>query len=145
MKKTESFIRVDYWPHEHARRAYAKGFFIEAIQVLHGCVERQLRELIFLSASGQGSHEDYDSAIDSMFELPLHVVVKVLFIQKALSKTLRDRLMSFNKARNAIVHKIYFDSSRAGWQGLPKAQYDKAFHDGLALIEVLEEKIHEFV
>jgi len=140
-KKKETFIRIDYLPYKHAEKAYSDGYFIEAIQVIHGCIERQLRELIFAQGTHR-PHENFDLAIDFMFEVPFNIAVKILFIQKAISKKLRDRLVDFNKARNGIIHKIYFDNSSGSWQGFPKSQYDRAYKDGLELITILEDMVH---
>jgi hypothetical protein len=35
-------------PIEHAKKAYSEGYFLEAIQVVHGFLELQMRELIYL-------------------------------------------------------------------------------------------------
>jgi hypothetical protein len=143
-RKRESYIQIGYWPYDHAKKAYADGYFIEAIQVIHGCIERQLRELIFLQRAKPGPHENFDLAYDSMLEIPLNLAVKILFIQKVISNKIRDRLITFNKARNNIIHKIYFDKASGNWHGYPKAQYDRAFNDGLKLIILLEDKVHTF-
>jgi len=139
-KEKEIFIRVDYIPDKHAKKAYSKGYFIEAIQVIHGCIERQLRELIFAQGNSK-PHENFDLAVDSMYEVSFNTAVKVLFIQKAISKKIRDRLLNFNKTRNGIIHKIYFDTASSSWKGFPKSQYDSAYKDGLELITMLEDMV----
>ena len=40
MKKME-YIRIRDWPPDHAYEAYKRGYFVEAIQVLHGYIENQ--------------------------------------------------------------------------------------------------------
>lgn len=138
--KKEIFLRIDYLPFEHAEKANSDGYFIEAIQVIHGCIERQLRELIFAQGTHK-PHENFDLAYDSMLEIPFNTAVKILFIQKTILKKTRDKLLGFNKIRNGIVHKIYYDKAN-GWQGFPKSQYDRAYKDGLELITILEDMIH---
>jgi hypothetical protein len=141
-KKKETYIHIDYFPYDYAKKAYDDGYFIEAIQVIHGCIERQLCELIFHNRSTPGPHANFDLAYDLMLEVSLNVAVKVLFIQKVLSQKERDNILNFNKTRNNIIHKIYFDTSNGAWQGYPKSQYDKAFDDGLKLMVFLEDKVH---
>jgi hypothetical protein len=144
-KEKEICIQIDYWPYAHAQKAYDDGYYIEAIQVIHGCIERQLRELIFNNRSNPGPHDNFDLAYDLMLEVPLNIAVKVLFMQQVLSQVERDRLLAFNKTRNNIIHKIFFDTSNGGWHGYPKTQYDKAFKDGLKLMIILEDKVHKLV
>jgi len=143
-KKIEHNIKIDYWPSEHANKAYDDGYYIEAIQVVHACIERQLREMLFLTRRKPGPHENFDLAYDLMLEIPFNTAVKVLFIQKTISQRVRDRLLAFNKTRNNIIHKIFFDASSGDWQGYPKAQYDRAFKDGLKLMNLLEDKVHTY-
>lgn len=142
-KKKDTFIQVDYYLFYHAKRAYADGYFIEAIQVIHGCIERQVRELIFDNRSTPGPHEYFDLAYDLMLEIPLNVAEKVLFMQQILSRKERDRILEFNKTGNIIIHKIYFDTANGSWHGYPKSQYDKAFNDALKSMILLEGKIIE--
>ncbi|MBI5074767.1 MAG: hypothetical protein HZB62_06325 [Nitrospirae bacterium] len=143
-KKIENIIKIDYWPSAHAKKAYADGYYIEAIQVEHACIERQLRELLFLTRTKPGPHDNFDLAYDSMLEIPFNTSVKVLFIQKTISQRVRDRLLAFNKTRNNIIHKIFFDSASGDWHGYPKTQYDRAFKDGLNLMNLLEDKVHNY-
>lgn len=143
--KKDTFIKVDSFPEEHAKKAYADGYFIEAIQVIHACIERQLRELTFLNKNNTDPHEDFDLAIDLMYEIPLNVAAKILFIQRVLSGKERDRILMFNKTRNNIIHKIHFCNKNGSWHGYPKRQYDKAFKEGLKLMMHLEVKVNEHV
>jgi hypothetical protein len=55
----------------------------------------------------------------------------------------QTEFLAFNKARNNIIHKIYFDTANGSWHGYPKSQYDKAFNDALKLMTLLEEKVNE--
>jgi hypothetical protein len=143
-RKKETHIRFEYLPYEHAKKAYADGYFVEAIQVLHACIERQLRELLFLHRSKPEPHENFDLAYDSMLEIPFNIAVKVLFIQKVISGKERDRLLALNKMRNSLTHKMYFDKANGSWHGNPKTQYDKTFKDALKLIIQMEDKVCTF-
>ena len=140
----DDYIRIPYWPEEHVKKAYSDGYFIEAIQVMHGFIELQLRELIFIQRKAPGPHDHFDLAVDTMYEITLSVAVKILFIQKLLSKQERDKLIQFNKTRNNIVHKIYYDSAHEGYRGYPRKEFDKAYYAGLDLMSLLLDRIHQF-
>lgn len=141
MKK---YIEVPYWPEDHAKKAYAAGYYIEAIQCIHGFIELQLRELVMLNRHDQGPHEHFDMAVDTMYEISLSAVVKVLFIQKVISKEVRDQLMQFNKVRNCIVHQIFSDKKGAR-RGIPKKQYDDGYKSGLELMGHLDILMHKIM
>lgn len=141
----DDYIKIPYPPEEHVRKAYSNGYFIEAIQVVHGFIELQLRELLFLQTKVPGPHQDFDLAVDTMYEIPLGVAVKILFIQKALSKEERDKLIHFNKTRNNIVHKIFYDTAHKGQTGYHRKDFDKAYRAGLELMTLLFDRIHQFM
>lgn len=139
---TSDKISITLDPVEHARNAYSAGYFVEAIQIIHGFVELQARELLMLNRSSKGAHEYFDIAYDSMFDISLNVAIKVLFIQKVISKEERDKLMFFNKTRNNLIHRIYTDDRVGQNSGFPKSEYDKGFDDRVELINILNEKLH---
>lgn len=125
-------------PIEHARRAYDAGYLVEALQVLHGFIELQTRELIMSNRAKEGPHEEFDLAYESMFEIPFNIAIKVLFIQRVLTKAERDRLISFNSIRNKLIHRLYTDESIRSEQ----SEYDAGFGAGIELIEMLLTKMH---
>lgn len=137
------YIQIPYWPEDHAKKAYSEDYYIEAIQAIHGFIELQLRELLFLSSPISETHDHFDLAIDTMYEISLSVAVKVLFIQKVLSKEERDSLIQFNKARNQMIHKIYCDRTKGDGKGIPRKEYDMAFECGLRLMGLVSDKIQQ--
>lgn len=129
-------------PIEHAKKAYSEGYFLEAIQVVHGFLELQMRELIYLQKRTPGPHDNFDLAIESMYTISFSTATKVLFIQKVISKDNKDKLDYFNAARNNMIHKIYYDNNK-GWVGYPASDYDRAFNIGLDFMKVFSEIIHK--
>ncbi len=131
-------------PIEHIQKAYSDGYYVEAMQVLHGFLELQLRELIYVGKKDKGPHDHYDLAISSMFEISFTAALKVLFIQKIISKDERDKLQHLNRARNNMIHKIYTEDNN-GSKGYSKSEYDKALKNGLHLMETLTDRIHKII
>ncbi|MFZ6017511.1 MAG: hypothetical protein ACOYU0_07920 [Nitrospirota bacterium] len=91
-----------------------------------------------------GPHDNFDSAMDSMYTISFSTASKVLFIQDIISKDDKDNLDFFNSARNNMIHKIYYDNNK-GWVGYPAADYDKAFKIGLDFMEKFSEIIHKSI
>lgn len=95
----------------HATRAHKEGFIIESLQVLHGLIELLLRELIMSNRAVDDANEHFDLVYETMFEIPSNIAIKVLFVQKVITKSERDELVRFNSLRNGIVHKIFTDET----------------------------------
>jgi hypothetical protein len=124
---------------QHATRAHKEGFIIEALQVLHGLIELLLRELIMSNRAVDEAHENFDLAYDTMFEIPSNIAIKVLFIQKVVTKSERDELVRFNSLRNGIMHKIFTDETVVP----NESQYQAALDLGIRVAELLTNKVHK--
>ena len=124
---------------QHATRAHKEGFIIEALQVLHGLIELLLRELVMSNRAVDEPHEHFDLAYESMFEIPSNIAIKVLFVQKMMTKSERDDLVRFNSLRNGIVHKIFSDKTIES----DESQYQSAFNLGVRVAENLTNKLYK--
>jgi len=135
------FVRIDKWPADHAQEAYAAGYYIEALQTLHGWMEVKLRELIQMQRAGievVESDAEYARVWDMTNELSLNQIAKALFIIGALPEGMLNRILSFNRVRNNLVHKLFHDPCEKEYLGIPRAEYDKAFQDGMTLGQEIE-------
>ncbi len=66
---------------DHAREAYKAGFYIEAMQVLHGWIEVRLRELLLsLRAEAVGIDKHWGRIWDMTNEIPLLAAARALFV-----------------------------------------------------------------
>src|SRR4051794_6497366 len=92
------FIRSNGWPPEHAKKAYDAGYFIEAIQVLHGWIEAKLQELMMVSSPR--SEKGLAPIWDETLELSLIPLVRILTIQGILTDGKATDLRKFNSMRN---------------------------------------------
>jgi hypothetical protein len=124
---------------QHATRAHKEGFIIESLQVLHGLIELLLRELIMSNRAVDGAHEHFELAYDTMFEIPSNIAIKVLFVQKVITKSERDELVRFNSLRNGIVHKIFTDEMIEP----DNSQHQGALDLGIRVAELLTNKAYK--
>ena len=135
------FIHFEKWPADHAQEAYDAGYYIEALQTLHGWIEVKLRELLQLQRVGTPS-ENKDTELERVWnmtnELSLNQLAKALFIIGALSEDILNQVLSFNRVRNNITHKLFHDTYEKQYLGIPREEYDKAFHDGITLGYIIE-------
>lgn len=135
------FIKIKKWPAEHAQDAYDAGYYIEAIQTLHGWIEIKLREFLLLQrieSKTETQDLNFGKAWDMTNELSLNQIAKSLFVSGALPEGTLNEILSFNRVRNNITHKLFHDPYENEYLGIPKAEYDKAFHDGVNLGYIIE-------
>jgi hypothetical protein len=70
--------------------------------------------------------------------LSLNNTAKAFFIAGAITENLFDRILSFNRIRNAVVHKLFFEPSKKEYRGVPRQEYDAAYNCGLEVCDLLE-------
>ena len=124
------------WPADHAQDAYDAGYYIEALQTLHGWMEVKLRELLQLQRESkpiEGKASGWGRAWNMTNELSLNNIAKALFISGALPEDVLDRILNFNRVRNNLIHKLFYDPYEGQHHGIPKEEYDAAFQAGVEL------------
>lgn len=138
------FVRVREWPPDYAEKVFAEGYYIEALQTLHGWIERKLRELLLMQRVRFGtSHDNWAKAWDASNEFSLNAAAKALFVLGALSEKEIQDISLFNRARNNLVHKLFHDPYDESWNGVDKADIEKALKIGVALAYEIENKSGE--
>jgi hypothetical protein len=140
----ERFIKISGYPPDHARKAYDNGYFLEAIQTLHGFLERKLQEFLLMQrVPKNGVYESWSKAWDVSVELSLNNAGKALFVIKAISEDELNKISKFNRVRNNIIHKLFYDHHDEKWLGLKKEEYDELFETGMALCDEIDSKSSE--
>lgn len=139
MKKPTDFIKWTEYPTEHAIHAYREGFFVEAIQVLHGFLEAKMRDLLMVSRHGN-IDGGYGNIWDVTQELSFNVLAKTLFISGKVSPNEYRDLQLFNSTRNKLIHRFFWEPHKKDYQGIPREDYDKVFQAGIHLVELMDAK-----
>ena len=140
------YVKIPDWPPDHARQAYRDKYYLEALQTLHAWLECKLRELLLLQSTVVGAdHDSWARSWDLSNEFPLIQAAKALSILGAISQDELARIIDFNRVRNNIVHKLFYDPYNEEWKGVLKVDYDRAFKAGLKLCEQIEFKSGEVV
>lgn len=141
----ERYIKIPGYPPDHAKKAYDNGYFLEAIQTLHGYLERKLQELLLMQrVPKDGVDESWAKAWDTSSELSLNNVAKALFVIKAISEDELMQISKFNKIRNNVVHRIFYDPHDEKWLGVKKEEFDDLFKTGMILCDEIDGKSAEF-
>lgn len=133
------YIKIRDWPPDHARDAYNRGFFVEAIQVLHGWIECQARGLLKLIGSVHFS-TDLDDTWDSVDEIPYKDIIKVLLAVGQITKNESADLLQINSFRNKMIHQIFKDPLEKIHYGVPKQEYDDIFKQAMHWADLMLEK-----
>jgi hypothetical protein len=135
-------IRINKWPADHAKDAYDSGYYIEALQTLHGWLEIKMRELLQLQRveiEAVPRREEERARIWNMTEeLSLIQITKTLYITGIISEAIHDRINTFNRVRNNLIHKLFHDPYEKVYKSIPKLEYDLAFNEGVELGYLIE-------
>ena len=138
------YIKINGWPPDVAREAYAKGNYIESIQILHAWAEHQARELFHLIGATHFKSSIKDTW-DIVNTFSLHDSLKILFVLNQLSKEEYGKFMKLNKLRNNIIHSLYKEPYDGERKKVSKKDFDKIFNDSLEQIELIGFKSDELV
>jgi hypothetical protein len=131
------FLKIPVPASEHAEKAYLDGYYVEAIQVLHGYLEAQLRQFLMISGASDRDLR-FVETWDLTYDFPMISAAKALFIIQKISKEELEDLTAFNRTRNRIIHKLYFDPYEKVNEGIPKKEYDATFDQAKRLIADFE-------
>ncbi len=140
----QEYIRIKEWPSKHALKAYKEGYYVEAIQVLHGFIENQARSLLMLHGAVK-SGTDLSQTWDIVDEVPLKDIVKVLFAMGAFNEDEMNELLQLNSLRNKIIHRIYNEPYEKQYKGFPKVDYDRVFEIALNWSDKIREMNEDII
>jgi len=91
------FIKITKWPAEHAQDAYKAGYYIEALQTLHGWIEVKLRGLLLLQridSINETRDPNFGKAWDMTNELSLNQIASLYLFQETYLKIHSTRFLA---------------------------------------------------
>ena len=138
------FIQLKESPNEAAQSAYDAGYFVEAIQILHGWMESQARQLVMLVGAIHFDAKQSDTW-DLTDTIRFSICVKVLFILNQITKPEYDDLTELNQMRNKIIHNLCKEPYELAYIGVPKSGYNKVFKRTLEQIDLLSRKCEQII
>ena len=127
-----------------AKKAYLDGYYVEAIQILHGFIENQAQSLLTLVGCIHFDSKQED-VYDISDTIKFPTVLKILYILNQISKDEYDKFNNLNSLRNKIVHQLYKDPYDKFYYGIPKHEYDKVFQDMLEETYFFTEKTEQII
>lgn len=130
-------IWFERYPPDHARYSYEEGFYVEALQVLHGWLEVKLQEWLLLGRHGNARVSLKEISVIA-FEVPLLQSAKALFVTGKMPKSTFDAVLRFNAMRNKVIHQMFRESYEDGAISINVKDYDAALKIGLKLSDKLE-------
>lgn len=120
------------------------GYYLEAIQTLHGWLECKLRELFLMQrVKNNAPWESWAKAWDVSNEFTLNNAIKALFLVSAISEEEYSGILKFNRLRNNLVHKLFHNPYDEKWKGVKKEEFDHLFKIGVDLCYEVENKAGE--
>jgi hypothetical protein len=144
LDKPQKSIRLKGYPPEHAKIAFEQEYYFEAITVLHGFIEHEMRSLFHLCISVKLKipiKEGWDINAKLSY-LPL---VHVLFITKQINKNESDILSSFNSLRNEIIHRYYHDPYEGETYKISITKFASLFNQALGVVKEIGLRADDYV
>lgn len=138
------YIKSSKVPDERAQKAYEAGYYIEAIQTLHGFIENQARSFLMLVGCVHFNSKQKETW-DLSDTLTLNNVLKALRILNQISEKEFVQLKKFNALRNKIIHQIYKEPYEKKYSGVPKKEYDEVFMESKNQVYFFTQKCEEIV
>ncbi|WP_146743719.1 hypothetical protein [Aequorivita sp. CIP111184] len=137
----EKYIkRFKDFPPDHAFDAFKNEYYYEAVGVLHGFIESQLRNLL-LAFSSINQKSELSNIWDINERLDFRNLSNVLFVIHLISKKEYDTLNSLNSLRNEIIHKYFYDPYENMYFGVSHKKFLSIFKPSYNLSYDLIEKI----
>jgi hypothetical protein len=143
-EQKEKNIRLKAYPPDHAKNAFEQEFYFEAITVLHGFIEQQMRSLFHLCISSKLDIPIADGwdVNEKLSYLPLS---HVLFITQQIDKNEYDILISFNSLRNEVIHRYYHDPYEGWGYEISKIKFASQFNQALKVVSEMGFKADKYV
>lgn len=131
-------------PEEAAKKAYENGYYIEAIQTLHGFIENQANELLLLIGC-EIFNSKHSDIWDLTYERSFSDTLNVLRILNQITQEEYRDFKKFNSLRNKIIHQYYKEPYEQIYIGIPKREYDEVFNETIKQIHFFGSKSEELV
>ncbi len=138
------YIKPKEMPDELAKKAYDDGYYIEAIQVIHGWLENQARSFLMLVGCVHFDSKQSD-AWDLSDTISLNDTLKVLRILNQISTEELSNFKKFNTLRNKMVHQYFKSPYEKEYHGIPKREYDEVFEETIRQAYFFTEKCEAIV
>lgn len=131
-------------PDEQAQKAYDDGYYIEAIQTLHGFIENQARSFLMLVGCIHFNSEQ-EETWDISDTISLNDTLKVLRVLNQISEDEFVQHKKFNALRNKIIHQFYKEPYEKEFLGIPKKEFDEVFYEAKKQAYFFTQKCTEIV
>jgi hypothetical protein len=126
-KQNPDNITLKGSPSDHSYKAYKDGYYFEAIVVLHGHIEGQMKSLFHLHSLKMCKEPIPESwwaeTWDANDRLSFIMIAHVLFVNSLITKNEYDILVSFNTLRNTLMHRFYTDPYTEKNKGVSKRKF----------------------
>jgi hypothetical protein len=137
-------IKLKEYPPEHAINAFKQEYFFEAVAVLHGFIELEMKSFFHLKAA-KINKMPLSKAWDVNDKLSYIMLAHVLFVMNFISKDEYDTLISFNTIRNEIMHRYYSDKYEEGNKGISKVKLTSCFKSALRVVNKISREAESLV
>jgi hypothetical protein len=132
------------FPIDHSIEAFEKEYYFEAVAVLHGFIESQMKSYFHLHAANV-SKESLSKGWDINDKLPYISLAHVIFVLNLIDKAEYDNLISFNTLRNELMHRYYLDPYEGWPKRISKSKLNSVFKSVVKVTYLIMERADDLV
>ena len=118
--------RFKEFPPDHALAALKKEYYLEAVGVLHGFIESQMRSILHGYSTTVIDNSD-EQVWDINEKFDFKNLTNILFILQLITKKEYTELFALNNLRNEIIHKYFYDPFDNKYIGASKKKFLSIF------------------
>ena len=144
IKEESQIITLKDFPPDHAYDAFQSGYYFEAVAVLHGFLEGQMKSLFHLHCISTCKSQIAETW-DVNDKLTYIMLAHVLFVSNLINRNQYDILSSFNSIRNELMHRFYLDKYEGNNSGISKAKLTSIFKPAYNLLYEIMQKADNLV
>ena len=136
--------RFKEFPPDHALEAFKKEYYLEAVGVLHGFIESQMRSILHAYSTTVINNSD-EQVWDINEKFDFKNLTNILFVLQIIKRKEYDQLFSLNSLRNEIIHKYFYDPFDHNYIGASKKKFLSIFKPAYDLswkLNELNEKMY---
>jgi hypothetical protein len=137
-------FHLKVFPIDHSIDAFKKEYYFEAVAVLHGFIETQMKSYFHLHAVNV-SKQPLARSWDVNDKLSYISLAHVIFVLNLIDKSEYDVLVSFNTLRNELMHRYYLDPYEGFPKRISKSKLNSVFKSVVNVTYVIMEKADNLV
>ena len=140
MRSADDITRVNKNPLDHAYDSQKGGYYYEAIGILHGYIEGQLR-FLFMAHCTYERGTKTEKAWLTTEKFDFKNLSNIVYALQLITEKHYQILLALNSLRNEIVHKYFYEPFKENYKGISSKKFASVFRPSYDLAYDFNEKL----